>query len=679
MAKKKPEPKSSDKTIDITRRHQDLIALINHHNQLYHTKDKPEISDFEFDQLFQSLVEMEKQHPGLDRSESPTQKVGGEVISAFQKVAHRKPMLSLANSYSREDLIEFDERIKKFLRVDKHVESKIEYFAELKLDGLSMELVYESGALVRALTRGDGSVGEDVTHNIRTIKTIPQKISHKGLLEVRGEVLIFKNDFARMNEDLEEQGHQPFANPRNAAAGAVRQLDSNIAAKRPLKFFAYTIGEFSEITFNSQSDLEQQLHSLGFPVLDKNLICISDDIQKIINYYNAIEQQREGLPFDIDGIVVKVNSFRLQEDLGLVARSPRWATAAKFQPVQSETTIEDIQIQVGRTGALTPVAIMKPVKVGGVTITNATLHNQDELTKKDVRIGDTVVIQRAGDVIPEVVRVILEKRLKNAKPFVIPNQCPVCHSAADKSEDEAILRCTNSICPAIVKESIKHFVSRRAMNMEKVGDRLIEILFEQNLIKSPSDLYKLKSQQLLDLDRQGEKSVENVLNSIENSKKTTLNRFIYGLGIRFVGEQTAKLLADHYLTIDRMIETTSEELEKIPEIGPKVSASILNWLKHTRNKKEIAELIKSGITFEQKKRSASGKLSGQSFLVTGTLPVKRDEAHALIEDNGGKLLSGVSSKLNYLVVGEDGGSKIDKAQSLGVKMISWEEFLNLIR
>lgn len=673
MAKKKTES-----TKDIISKHKALIAQINHHNELYHTKDKPEISDREFDQLFQSLLDLESQNPDLDTTHSPTQKVGGEVIVAFQKVAHRKPMLSLANSYSTDDIIEFDERIKKFLRVDKDVETKIEYFAELKLDGLSMELVYEGGTLVRALTRGDGTVGEDVTHNIRTIKSIPQKISHKGLLEVRGEVLIFKNDFAKMNEDLEELGLQTFANPRNAAAGAVRQLDSKIAAKRPLKFFAYTIGDYNGITFDSQKDLEDKLHCLGFPILEKKLICASDNIQKMVDYYNYIETERQTLPFDIDGIVVKVNSFRLQDDLGLVARSPRWATAAKFQPVQSETVIEDIQIQVGRTGALTPVAIMKPVKVGGVTITNATLHNQDELSKKDVRIGDTVVIQRAGDVIPEVVKVVLEKRPKSAKAFIIPLECPVCRSKAEKSEDEAVLRCTNSFCPAVVKESIKHYVSRRALNMEKVGDRLVEILFEQKLIETPSDLYKLKKSELLDLDRQGEKSVENILNSIENSKKTSLNRFIYGLGIRFVGEQTAKLLADHYLTIDNMIETTAEELEKIPEIGPKVSASILLWLKQKRNQKEIAALIKSGIVFEEKKRAASGKLSGQSFLVTGTLPVKRDEAHAVIEDNGGKLLSGVSSKLNYLVVGEDGGSKIDKAQSLGVKMISWEEFLELI-
>lgn len=664
---------------EIKAKHKALKEQVHRHNELYHTKDKPEISDFAYDQLFQELLDLEIKYPDLDISDSPTQKVGGEVISAFKKVAHRKPMLSLANSYNTEDIVEFDERVKKFLRVDKSEAVAIEYFAELKLDGLSMELVYEGGKLVRALTRGDGSVGEDVTHNIKTIKSIPQKIGHKELLEVRGEVLILKSDFAKMNEDLEEQGQQTFANPRNAAAGAIRQLDSNITAQRPLKFFAYSAGEYSGIKFETQKQLEDSLEKLGFPVIDKKLICVSDDIQKIIKYYNSIEEQRSDLPFDIDGIVLKVNSFALQDDLGLVARSPRWATAVKFQPVQGETTIEDIQIQVGRTGALTPVAIMKPVKVGGVTITNATLHNQDELSKKDVRIGDTVIIQRAGDVIPEVVSVVLDKRPKGTKAFAIPSECPVCRSKAEKAEDEAVLRCTNAYCPAIITESIKHFVSRRAMNMEKVGDRLIEILIEKEMIKSASDLYKLEKDELLALDRQGEKSVDNILKSIEASKKSTLNRFIYALGIRFVGEQTAKLLADHYLKIDALMETSAEELEKIPEIGPKVSASILQWLKLKRNQKEIAELIKLGITFEEKKRVAGGKLSGLSFVVTGTLPVKRDEAHAMIEENGGKLLSGVSSKLNYLVVGEDGGSKIDKAESLGVKMISWNDFLNLIK
>lgn len=675
MTKSKSE--NAQKTPDswTKEKHRNLIEQVNKHNHLYHTKDRPEITDFEFDQLFQDLIQLEKDNPGLDVSNSPTQKAGGEVISAFKKVAHRKPMLSLSNSYSVEDMIEFDSRVRKFLRDDQSVE----YFAELKLDGLSMELVYEDGLLVRALTRGDGTVGEDVTHNIKTIKTIPKKISHKGLLEVRGEVLIFKEDFLSMNAQAEELGDALFANPRNAAAGTVRQLDSKIAAKRPLKFMAYALGDYQGIDFKSQHDLWKKLSDFGFPVLEENLICKSEKIEDLTDYYQAIEKKRPKLSFDIDGIVVKVNSFRLQEDLGMVARSPRWATAVKFQPVQAETIIEDIVIQVGRTGALTPVAIMKPVKVGGVTITNATLHNQDELSKKDVRIGDTVVIQRAGDVIPEVVRVVEDKRPKSSKPFIIKPICPVCESEAIKGEDEAVLRCSNAECPAVVTESIKHFVSRRAMNMEKVGDKLVEALIKESLIKRPSDLFSLKAIDLLALERQGEKSVENILTSIERSKKTNLQRLIFGLGIRFVGEQTAKLLSDHFLTAEKFAEATSEELEKIPEIGPKVSGGIVNWLSNKKNQKELKALLSVGLEFEQKTRKADGVLSGKSFLVTGTLPVKRDEAHAIIEENGGKLLSGVSSKLNYLVVGEDGGSKIEKAQSLGVSMISWDELLQMIK
>lgn len=660
------------------KRHSELIKLIRHHDDQYYIHNSSEISDLEYDKLFAELLELEKKFPDLDISESPSQRVGGTAIAQFKKVPHRKPMLSLANSYSPEDILEFDERVKKFLRSEKNVE----YFAELKLDGLSMELVYENGSLVRALTRGDGLVGEDVTHNIKTIKSIPLKLTGKNppkLLEVRGEVLIFKNDFLKMNASYEEQGLQTFANPRNAAAGTVRQLDPKIAAERPLRFFAYALGDYQEISFTSQEQIEKKLKSFGLPTLDEDLTICSEDVNDIVAYYHQIEKKRAKLDFDIDGIVIKVNPLSLQEDLGLVARSPRWATAAKFQPEQSQTVIEKIVVQVGRTGALTPVAVMTPVKVGGVTITNATLHNQDEIDRKDVREGDTVVIQRAGDVIPEVVSVILSKRPKNSKPFKISNKCPSCKSTAVKEEVDAVLRCVNPQCKAIVVESIKHFVSRRAMNVEKVGERLIETFVTEELVKTFSDLYRLKKSDLLNLERQGEKSVENILTSIQNSKKTTLARFIYSMGIRFVGEQTAKLLADHYMTVDGFLNADKDDLEKIPEIGPKVSTSILQWLSEKRNKTELKKLVDLGIEFEKSTRSNTGVLSGNSFLVTGTLPVKRDEAHALIEKNGGKLLSGVSSKLSFLVVGDDPGSKVDKAESLGVKMISWEDLVEMTK
>ena len=654
----------------------ELKKQIEYHNALYHSKDKPEISDFEYDKLFQELVSLEAKYPELITPDSPSQRVGGEVLDSFKKVTHRMPMLSLSNSYNPKDILAFDERFKKFIKND----TEIEYFCEPKFDGLALEIIYENGVFKQAITRGDGNVGEDVSHNVKTIKTIPLKLKTDNppeLFEVRGEVLIFKNDFVKMNEAQQEAGDLVFANPRNAAAGTIRQLDSKIAAARPLRFFAYGLGQVDGIKFSKQSEIEEYFESVGLPVA-KKFVAICSDAQEVVDYYHKIEAGRHKMDFDIDGIVVKANSLRLQDDVGMVARSPRWATAAKFKPEQATTLVETIQVQVGRTGALTPVAIMKPVKVGGVTVTNATLHNQDEIDRKDVRIGDTVVIQRAGDVIPEVVEVVLNKRPKDSVPFKIPSKCPSCGKPVQRLEEEVVSRCVNPLCPSIFKESLKHFVSRRALNIEKVGDRLIETFVDEGLVKSYSDIYKLKKDQLLNLERQGEKSVENILASIEESKKTTLARFIYGFGIRFVGEQTAKLLADHFINLDRFLEATHENLLEVPEIGPKVAESILKWLSNKAIIKDAHELVKLGITFETSKRSTSGPLSGSSFVITGTLPVKRDEAQSVIEKNGGKILSSVSSKLSYLVVGDDPGSKVDKAQSLGVKIISWDELNKLL-
>lgn len=662
------------------KRHEELKKIISEHDYNYYVLDKPIISDYEYDQLYSELLEIEKNCAGLDLSDSPSQRVGGSPLGAFEKVAHRRPMLSLANSYSPEDIVEFDERVRKFLNTEK----PIEYFAEPKFDGLSMELVYENGTLVRAITRGDGTTGEDVTQNIKTIKSIPLKLktSHPPqLLEVRGEVLIFKDDFARLNEQQQENGQPTFANPRNAAAGTVRQLDSKIAASRPLRFFAYALGETDGVSFHTQADIGDYFAKVGIPTapaLNRELVRICKSAEDAIEYYHDIEKYRPQLPFDIDGIVIKTNSLRLQDDLGLVARSPRWATAAKFKPEQAKTTVENIVVQVGRTGALTPVAIMKPVRVGGVTVTNATLHNQEEIDRKDIRIGDTVVIQRAGDVIPEVVEVVLKKRPANSIPFLIPSKCPACGSPVHKLEGEVVTRCTNPLCIAILKESLKHFVARRAMNMDKVGDRLIETVVDEKLVTKFSDLFRLKKDQLLALDRQGEKSAENILKSINNSKHTTLARFIFALGIRFVGEQTAKHVADHFVTLEKFLQATEEELLVIPEIGPKVAKAILEWVKNPKLVKDIHEMISLGVQLEAPKRSTSGKLSGMSFLITGTLPVKRDDAKDFIEHNGGKILSSVSSKLNYLVVGDDPGSKLEKAQSLGVKVISWDELQRMV-
>ncbi len=660
----------------VQKKHQNLKQLIRQHDHNYYVLDRPQITDFQYDQLMADLIALEEAHPELHQTDSPTQRIGGQALDLFKKVPHRKPMLSLANSYSPEDLFEFDGRVKKILGPDKD----IEYFCELKFDGLAIELIYEKGVLVQALTRGDGSVGEDVTHNIKTVKAIPLVLSAKkppALLEVRGEVLMYKQDFLKLNEAQEENGENVFANPRNAAAGTIRQLDSKISAQRSLRFFAYSVGEVDGVSFSSQEELETQLSEWSLPVA-LQLTHKSLGPQGVVDFYHQIEKKRHDLSFDIDGIVVKVNSFRLQDDLGLVARNPRWATAAKFQPEQAQTVIQDIEVQVGRTGALTPRAVMTPTKVGGVVITYATLHNQEEIQRKDVRIGDTVILQRAGDVIPEVVSVVLDKRPKNSMAFKMPTACPSCGTASFKAEEEVITRCPNPFCKAVLKESLKHFAGRRAMNIEKVGDRLLETFVDQGLIETFSDLYRLNKDVLLSLDRQGEKSVDNILESIEKSKRTTLAKFIFSLGIRYVGEQTAKFLADHYLSIENLENATSEDLLAVPEIGPKVALSIRDWFTNKRLVDEIKALKNLGIIIEAPRRSTGGKLSGLSFVITGTLAIKRDEAKETIEKNGGKILSGVSSKLDYLVAGDDPGSKIDKAGSLGVKVISWDELLKML-
>ncbi|GIL17234.1 MAG: DNA ligase [Oligoflexia bacterium] len=663
-------------------RHNELKKLVAHHDYLYYVLDRPELTDFQYDALFSELQKLEQEHPDLDRSDSPTQRVGGRPLDAFEKVVHRQPMLSLANSYSPEDLIDFDNRVKKFLRTD----AEVEYFCEPKFDGLAIELIYENGLLTRALTRGDGTTGEDVTNNVKTIRSVPLRLNTNhppALLEVRGEVLLFKNDFLHLNESYQEQGLPTFANPRNAAAGTIRQLDSKIAAERPLRFFAYGLGAYEGIQFSSQDEFESKIEALGLPTVQphKNIslrrICAG--IEEVVQFYHEVEDLRSDLPFEIDGIVTKANRFRLQDDLGLVARSPRWATAAKYKPQQAETKIETIIVQVGRTGALTPVAVMTPVKVGGVTVTNATLHNQDEIDRKDIRIHDTVIVQRAGDVIPEVVSVVMNKRPKNSSPFVIPDHCPACHSRVFQVEGEVVKRCQNPFCSAILKESLKHFVSRRAMNLDKVGDKLIEALCDKGLVRSFSDLYRLTEKDLSTLERQGEKSIQNILSSIEKSKNTTLSRLIFALGIRFVGEQTAKSLANHFLTVEAFLNAKEDDLLQIADIGPKVAKSITTWLSNPELTKEVRQLIKAGVVVEKAKAVTTGPLSGKSFLITGTLPIKRDEAQEIILSQGGKMVSSVSSKLSYLIVGDDPGSKVDKAQALGVSIISWDDLLKMLQ
>lgn len=654
-----------------------LVSEINKHDYNYYVLDKPLISDYEYDQLWEQLINVESQHPDWISNNSPSIRVSGIAVESFNKVPHRTPMLSLSNTYSVEDIIEFEKKIQRAL----NNEEAIEYFVEPKYDGLAMELIYEHGLLKVAATRGDGSIGEDVTHNIKTIRNIPleiKELSSSPVFEVRGEVLINKSDFLKLNEEQEEAGQMVFANPRNAAAGTVRQLDPQVAAKRPLRFFAYGVGVTENFEFKTLDEVYKKLNEFCFQSTPKELCLTNSKISKVVEFYEDLHKKRKDLPFEIDGIVIKVNSIRLQNDLGLVARSPRWATAAKYPPEQAETIIENIIVQVGRTGALTPVAIMKPIKVGGVTITQATLHNQDEIERKDIRIGDHVWVQRAGDVIPEVVGVITSKRPKNSAPFQIPVHCPDCHTKVVKPEGEAVSRCTNKLCPSILKESIKHFVSRRAMNVEKVGDKLIDSLVEKNLINKFSDLYKLNKESLFQLERMGEKSASNILNSIEKSRHTTLGRFIYALGIRFVGEQTAKSLSVHYPSFEKLSKTNIEELLKIPDIGPRVAESIISAFQDEEFVNDAQELEAKHLKFESSKNLKGTQLQGFTFVITGTLPLSRDEVSDLIESHGGKILSSVSSKLNYLVVGDDAGSKLEKAQKLGVKILNWDDLQSMI-
>ncbi|MCB0393826.1 MAG: NAD-dependent DNA ligase LigA [Bdellovibrionales bacterium] len=664
-----------------------LREQIQDHDYRYYVLEQPSITDRQYDLLFAELQELESTHPELITPESPTQRVSGIAVDKFEKAEHRVPMLSLQNSYSPEDIEAFDERVKKFLETSKSVE----YFCQVKLDGLALELVYEKGSFVRALTRGDGLVGEDVTQNVKTIRAIPLKIADASpVYEVRGEVLMNRKDFAALNERQQEEGQNTFANPRNAAAGSLRQLDSSITQSRPLTFYAYAYGLLDGIEFKDLVALEKHFQKNKIPSLGiadslkklspkSGLSFVAQSAAQAIEYYEAIHKLRHDLPFDIDGVVVKVNSIPLQKTLGMVARSPRWATAAKYEPEQGRTTVVDIIVQVGRTGALTPVAVMEPVSVGGVTITNATLHNQDEIDRKDVRIGDTVVIQRAGDVIPEIVEVDLSKRSKSSKPFKIPNHCPVCDTKAVQNEDEVVLRCPNPLCDARIKESLKHFVARRAMNIDKVGDKIIDTLVDEKLVSSFSDLYKLKSDQLLALERQGEKSVANVLSSIEKSKDSSLERFIFSLGIRFVGEQTAKLIAKKFGSIDEILKCTEESLVDIDGIGPKVAKAFHEEIHRKEMVREIRELEKLGVSAQSKQATkSSNKLEGLTIVITGTLPMGRDEVKDLIESHGGKSSGSVSKKTSYVLAGEEAGSKLDKAQELGVKILSWEEFQDLI-
>ena len=658
---------------------QELIEMISAFDYQYYVLDNPSISDFEYDKIFRSLVDLENENPELIRPDSPSQRVGGKALDAFESVIHRQAMLSLNNAFDEDELIAFDKRIKDDIGID-----EVEYAVEPKFDGLAITLTYENGIFVQGATRGDGYTGENVTHNLKTIRSIPTKLNYihpPKLLEVRGEVLMLKKDFELLNQKQESLGEKQFANPRNAAAGSLRQLDPRITATRPLTFFSYGLGVCEpNLNLKTHTQTIQLLKQFNLPISD--LSTSVKGVKGLQSFYDKVSKLRNALAYDIDGVVYKVNSFNYQNELGFVSRAPRWAIAHKFPAEEALTEILDINVQVGRTGAITPVARLKPVFVGGVTVTNATLHNEDEMTRKDVHIGDIVSVRRAGDVIPEIVRVLINKRPKTIKKFRMPTECPECGSALVRINDEAIIRCSGGlVCPAQQKQSIIHFASRKAMDIEGLGDKSVEQLVTVGLIHELPDIFKLKLEQLINLDRMAEKSSRNLLDAIEKSKSTSLPRFIYALGIRNVGESTAKDLAGFYGDLDEIMKQTEESLQIVPDIGPTVAKSISDFFRQTKSREVINSLIGLGVHWPKYdiKKSSSGIFATKTFVLTGTLPsMSREEAKSIIEMNGGKVVGSVSKKTDYVVAGSDAGSKLTTAQELGLKIISQQELLKLI-
>ena len=645
----------------------ELRRQLNDYSYRYHVLDDPIVPDAEYDRLLQELAELENEYPEFITEDSPTQRVGDRPLSEFSEVSHEVPMLSLDNAFSDEELFAFDKRSKDRLAV-----AEIHYTAEVKLDGLAVSLLYHHGKLVRAATRGDGTTGEDVTSNIRTINSIPLALRSTGYpvrLEVRGEVFMTKAGFEELNNRQLARAEKLFANPRNAAAGSLRQLDPRLTAERPLKFFAHGIGivEGGELP-GSHFEILQSLKTCGLPVSTETRRVAG--IEECIGFYREISDKRAQLPHEIDGIVFKIDDLKFRTELGFVSRAPRWAIAYKFPPEEELTEVLDIEVQVGRTGALTPVARLKPVRVGGVTVTNATLHNADEVQRKDVRVGDTVVVRRAGDVIPEVVRVIPEKRTGATQPFTMPNQCPVCLSATERIEGEAVLRCTGGLhCRAQTIQSIIHFASRSAMDIAGLGEKLVEQLFDAGQIQTIADLYQLDHERLAALERMGDKSAENLLRAIETSKNTRLDKFLYGLGIREVGETTARNLARHF-QLDEIRTVTQEDLCQVRDIGPVVAENIVRFFNDEQNIAIMDKVIAAGVRWESSQDDKTAGLSGKTFVITGTLAtLSRDEVKDRLTSQGAKVSGSVSARTDYLIAGENPGSKLDKARSLGVRVL----------
>ena len=649
-----------------------LTEEIKYHNKLYYTDDNPEIEDYEYDKLFRELENLERDFPELKEENSPTNKVGGMILEKFEKFEHPIAMYSLSNVMNEEEFFDFDNRMKR------ETNSKnIKYTVENKFDGLALELIYENGKLIVASTRGDGQIGENVTNNVKVMNNVPKNIKEKNKLIVRGEALITKKDFEALNREREELEEVPFANPRNAASGGLRQLDSSESKKRRLKFFAYQIANYKDFNLTNEYKAMEFLSDLGFTVegVHPNI-----DASEVLKIYNEIQINRNKMDYEIDGLVIKVDDIKLQEKLGFLSRAPRFAVAFKFKPEEKETLLNNIDIQVGRTGALTPVAKLKPVQVGGVIVSNVTLHNPNEIKSKDIRIGDTVVVIRSGDVIPKIVRVNLDKRPKESKEFVFPNKCPVCGGETAITEGDVIVRCINEECPSKITKYIEYFVSKPAMNIDGIGKEWIATFTKSGLVKTPADIYKIKKSDLFKFERMGEKLAENMLNSIKESKKTTLKRFIYSLGMRQVGETTADLLAKYFTSIDRFKKATIEDLENIEGIGEISAKSIFDFLNNDKSKKIIDDLLAEGVEpIFEKIAVVESKLTGKNVVITGSIEgFTRTSAKETAERLGATVQSSVSKTTDILIVGEKAGGKLKKAEELGIEIMPADDFIRLV-
>jgi DNA ligase (NAD+) len=667
----------TDRTFDrIQSEHRELCQQLHHHNYLYHALDRPEISDAEYDRLMQRLLSLEADNPGLVTSDSPSQRVGTTPLSHFPPASHASPMLSLENAFNAEDLIDFDARIKRFLADD----ANLEYLCEPKLDGVAVALTYQKGKLIRSATRGDGIIGEEITQNIRTIASVPLQLQgdFPESLEVRGEVYMELEAFRKLNLQRREKGEPTYANPRNLTAGSLRQLDAKLTASRPLTISCYGIGNISGKPPKTHQQLLEALRRWGLRV-NIETIKRAKNIREVIKRYNELQQLREQLPYEIDGMVVKINSRELQLELGEKSRTPRWAIACKFPARQETTIVESVRLQVGRTGAVTPVANLKPVSVSGVTVSSASLHNWDEITRLDLMVGDTVIIERAGDVIPDIVKVVKDKRSGKEQPIPEPKHCPICGSPVKRETGEVIPRCQGLNCPAKLKEALKHFSSRGAMDIEGLGDRLIDQLLRLNLVTNLTDLYRLQRRDLFQFERMGEKLADNLLQAIEISKQRPLENFLFALGIRHIGSHLAKLLSRQFGSLKALEQASREELLSIHEIGPQVAESLINFFADSNNRKLLEEFVELGINPQTESQGNSDRLKGKIFVFTGSLEqFSRKEGESLVESHGGRASGSVSKKTDYIVAGPGAGSKLEKAKQLGVSILSEAEFLDLI-